>query len=80
MKRVDILIAVGLFLTLFFTRVALTVAGSHDSFLTLIDSFVAAAFGALLTLFQSRARVEQNIDAPTADRVSVSGNESTPAK
>jgi hypothetical protein len=59
MKRIDIIIALGTFLLLVGIHFFNHFRGAQDQ---LIDSFVASAFGALLTLFQQRARLETHID------------------
>jgi hypothetical protein len=57
MKRVDILIAVGLFVLLLFMRGAFAVAKIIDPFIGFLDYSLAGSFGALLALFQQRAHI-----------------------
>ena len=64
-NRKDIYIAVGVFVFLIVLRVVLLLMKVNDPFLSVLETFISGIFGALLTLFQQRARQETHVEAAT---------------
>jgi len=72
MQRSEVLIAVAVFIFLITLRAVFAFAKIQDNFIGSLDTFAAATFGSLLTLFQQRIR--QVINTGKIDELNAQGS------